>query len=106
MTVNSVSGTALTNAVVPAKENHAAVDTPPAVPETRDSPSTARYSSPTLALDAMTGSTIIEYRSTTSGQEVSQIPSRAALEYEQAQQLAVTQKSDGGKVEESSQTPE
>ncbi len=48
----------------------------------------AGYSSPTMALDGMTGTLIIEYRSATSGEEVSQTPSRAALEYEQSQRLA------------------
>ncbi|MDR3437656.1 hypothetical protein [Telmatospirillum sp.] len=58
------------------------------------------YSSPTLAIDSVTGSVIIEYRSTTSGEEVSQIPSRATLEYQQTQKLAA-EKSDSVKPGES-----
>jgi hypothetical protein len=48
------------------------------------------YSSPTMAIDGSTGAIIIEYRNSTSGLEESQIPSRAALEYEQSQRLTAS----------------
>ncbi len=57
-------------------------------PEVRPSPSASGYSNPTMAIDGTTGSAIVEYRSAASGEEVSQTPSRAALEYEQTQRLA------------------
>ena len=73
----------------PAVQPHATQAQSPATPQSdARKPAPPGYSSPTLAIDGVTGSLIVEYRSATSGEEVSQTPSRAALEYEQTQRLA------------------
>jgi hypothetical protein len=89
MTVANVNdAVAAPNSTVQPKAPQSATDAIPKPPAR--AASSAEYSTPTTAIDGVTGAVIIEYRNTTSGEEISQIPSRAALEYEQSQKLATT----------------
>ncbi|MDA8230798.1 MAG: hypothetical protein M0006_05615 [Magnetospirillum sp.] len=47
----------------------------------------ATYPSPVSALDAVTGASVLQYRDPRTGNVIDQVPSRAVLQYEQAQRL-------------------
>lgn len=85
MKLLSVSSASVSSPVPPKAPEAATAKVPGQ--QTMNGVTPAPYVSPTMAIDGTTGALIVEYRSAASGLEISQTPSRAALEYRQRQQL-------------------